>query len=207
MATILPERNVCVPHSCESRPHLLLVTLAAGAASKINEEFWIWLRGSVAFSPSDSLWLRLLPRRLSLLAQIAVSCPPSSPQNALAVYGSTRSFRANPPRWSPLPNNVRNLRPPKSANSSATDHFLLVSTMEQLPLTMLADFALIWGEPFAAVDAGCPMSPDFVPGPHRQLVFAAFSRDTAILVFISRDAVCRVRGGICIFRLSERRRC
>jgi len=124
----------------------------------------------------------------SLLAQIAVSCPPSSPQNALAVYGSTRSFQANPPRWSPLPNNVRNLRP-SEVRELLGDHFLLVSTMEQLPSTMLADFALIWGEPLAAVDPCCPMSPDFLPGPHRQLVFAAFSRDTAILVFVSSGFV------------------
>jgi hypothetical protein len=119
-----------------------------------------------------------------LPAQIAVPGPPSSPQNALTACGSTRSLQATPPRWSPLPNNVRNLRS-SEVRELLGDHFLLVSTMEQLPSTMLADFASIWGEPFAAVDPGCPMSPDFLPGSHRQLVFAAFSRDTAILVFVS----------------------
>jgi hypothetical protein len=119
-----------------------------------------------------------------LRAQIAVPCSLSSPQNALAACGSTRSLQASPPRWSPLPNNVRNLHP-SEVRELLGAHFLLVSTMEQLPSTMLADFASIWGEPFAAVDPGCPMSPDFLPGPHRQLVFAAFSRDTAILVFVS----------------------
>ena len=33
------------------------------------------------------------------------------------------------------------------------------------------------------------MSPDSLPGSHRQLVFAAFSRDTAILVFVSSGFV------------------
>jgi hypothetical protein len=89
-----------------------------------------------------------------------------------------------PSKWAPLPKDARTLRI-SEVRELLGDNYLLVTSVSRIPPLILTDFASSWGQPFAAVDPGQPMNSDAFPGPHRQLVFAAFSRDTAVLVFIS----------------------
>jgi hypothetical protein len=103
---------------------------------------------------------------------------------SLALNGQTAPQQPPPSHWAPLPRNVHTLRIAE-IRELLGDHYQLVTSVREIPSVTLTDFANSWGQPFAAVDPGHPMNPDALPGPHRQLVFAAFSRDTAVVVFVS----------------------